>query len=84
MNIHDIFISTGNVIGDEGGKALCEVLKMNTTVKKLYLSSKSYLSKETFDMFLLFIYDIQGNKIGEEIQKCLKEAWGKRDGELSL
>ena len=31
---------TDNRIGDEGAKALSEVLKANTTLKKLYLGSE--------------------------------------------
>ena len=32
--------TTGNGIGDEGAKAMCEMLKVNTTLTGLYLGGK--------------------------------------------
>ena len=36
---------TGNVIGDEGAKAISEMLNVNTTVSKLSIGGEKYIWK---------------------------------------
>ena len=67
-------------MGDEGAKAMSEMLKVNTTLTSLDLSGEeeSMLEEERSDHLLT------GFRIGDEGMKMIRESWGARGGELQL
>ena len=72
---------TDNGIRD-GAEAICEMLKVNTTLKSLKLSGqeeeKAKIEEERNEEQMI------GNWIREEGKKILREAWGTRGGTLEL
>ena len=67
---------TGNVIGDEGAKAISEMLNVNTTVSKLSIGGEKYIwkrkRKKGEEIWMIV------NEIEDEGKKMVNEAWGDR------
>ena len=79
MNSFIHYVCTENNIGDEGTKALGEVLKFNTILTTLELGSIKTFDFNIFDYILpihsyLFIYVYTDNNVGVEGAKVLGEA----------
>ena len=72
---------TANGIGDEGAKAMSEMMKVNSTLTTLNLRGeeerKEREEKEKKEERMT------GNKIGDEGKKMVRNAWGRR-GQLTL
>ena len=60
----------GNQLGEGGGRALAETLRLNTSLTSLKL------------MMISFIFN--NNDLREEVQSALAQAWGDRGGSLEL
>lgn len=71
---------TANKIGDEGARALSEMLKFNTTLTKLNVRGEGKMKRRGKKNDGRII----ANEIGAEGMKAMRNIWGSRGGSLSL
>ena len=77
-------MKTGNHFGTEGAISLSEMLKVNTSLKNVYLMSNkiNIYSNHFTNEEKTFCW--KDNGIGGDGVSALKAAWGTRSGELKL
>ena len=72
-----------NNFGEDGINALCDMLKVNTTLSKLNLTGKNkYLIHHFLGNNHGFVYCIIGNGISRERAKELRDAWAQRSDNI--
>ena len=92
-SVTEVNLNGNKEIGDEGAKALAEALKVNTTVKTLWLDDcgigddgaaalaealRSNTSLTTLGLY--FVYDYINDSIGEQGKQLLRDAVAGRQG----
>ena len=76
---------TGNQIGDEGAKAISELLKTNTSLNDLNVGSLEETEKESEKKRPdTWKWEWTDCGIGEEGKKSVRTAWGERKGKLGI
>ena len=76
---------TGTPIGDEGAKAISELLKTNTSLNDLNVGSLEETEKESEKKRPdTWKWEWTDCGIGEEGKKSVRTAWGERKGKLGI